>query len=56
MTALIKWADRLGIERLLLSQGYSAQFHPTPDQFREENDRVMRAVRRFPTVPMAPCI
>ena len=48
MTALVKWADRLGIERLLLSQGYSAQFHPTPDQFREENDRVMRAVRRFP--------
>ncbi len=48
MTALIQWADRLGIERLLLSQGYSAQFHPTPDQFREENDRVMQAVRRFP--------
>ena len=44
MTALVRWADRLGIERLLLSQGYSAQFHPTPDQFREENDRVMRAV------------
>jgi predicted TIM-barrel fold metal-dependent hydrolase len=48
MAALVKWADRLGIERLLVSQGYSAQFHPTPDQFREENDRVMRAVRRFP--------
>ena len=48
MTALVRWADRLGIERLLLSQGYSAELHPTPDQFREENDRVMRAVRRFP--------
>src|ERR1700732_2011611 len=48
MTALVRWADRLGIERLLLSQGYSANFHPTPGQFREENDRVMRAVRRFP--------
>ena len=48
MTALVGWADRLGIERLLLSQGYSAQLHPTPEQFREENDRVMRAVRRFP--------
>ena len=47
MTALVRWADRLGIERLLLSQGYSAQLHPTPDQFREENDRVMRAVRHF---------
>jgi predicted TIM-barrel fold metal-dependent hydrolase len=48
MTALIRWADRLGIERLLLSQGYCAELHPTPDQFREENDRVMAAVRRFP--------
>src|SRR5690349_18608900 len=37
MTALVRWADRLGIERLLLSQGYSAQLHPTPEQFREEN-------------------
>jgi uncharacterized protein len=48
MTALVRWADRLGIERLLLSQGYCAELHPTPSQFREENDRVMRAVRRFP--------
>jgi uncharacterized protein len=48
MTALVRWADRLGIERLLLSQGYGTDLHPTPAQFREENDRVMRAVRRFP--------
>ena len=48
MTALVRWADRLGIERLLLSQGYCTDLHPTPAQFREENDRVMRAVRRFP--------
>ncbi len=48
MEVLIRCADRLGIERLILSQGYSAQLHPTQDQLREENDRVMRAVRRFP--------
>lgn len=48
MTALIQFADRLGIERLLLSQGYSADLLPNPAQLREENDRVMRAVRRFP--------
>jgi len=48
MAFLIRCADRLGIERLLLSQGYSAHLHPTPDQLREENDRVLRAVRRFP--------
>lgn len=45
---LIRCADRLGIERLFLSQGYSTDLHPTPDQLREENDRVMRAMRRFP--------
>jgi predicted TIM-barrel fold metal-dependent hydrolase len=48
MATLVREADRLGIERLLLSQGYSADRHPTPQQLREENDRVMRAVRRFP--------
>jgi predicted TIM-barrel fold metal-dependent hydrolase len=47
MTELVRYADRLGIERLLLSQGYCSELHPTPSQFREENDRVMRAVRRF---------
>src|SRR5258708_2271785 len=48
MEVLIRCADRLGIERLILSQGYSAELHPTPDQLREENNRVLRAVRRFP--------
>jgi predicted TIM-barrel fold metal-dependent hydrolase len=48
MDVLIRCADRLGIERLILSQGYSADLHPTPDQLREENNRVLRALRRFP--------
>jgi predicted TIM-barrel fold metal-dependent hydrolase len=48
MDFLIRCADRLGVERLILSQGYSADLHPTPGQLREENDRVMRAVRRYP--------
>jgi predicted TIM-barrel fold metal-dependent hydrolase len=48
MEVLIRCADRLGIERLILSQGYSADLHPTREQLREENNRVMRALRRFP--------
>jgi predicted TIM-barrel fold metal-dependent hydrolase len=48
MDVVIRCADRLGIERILLSQGYSADEHPTPDQLRAENDRVLRAIRRFP--------
>ncbi len=48
MEVLVQFADRLGIERLILSQGYSAEFHPTSEQIREENDRVLRAFRRYP--------
>jgi hypothetical protein len=48
MDVLVRCADRLGIERIILSQGYSADQHPTPDQLRTENNRVLRAVRRFP--------
>jgi hypothetical protein len=41
--------DRLGIERLILSQGYSDDQDPNPaEQFRLENDRVMAAVKAFP--------
>ena len=29
MEALIRCADRLGVERIILSQGYSADLHPT---------------------------
>ena len=45
---LIRLADRGGIERLILSQGYSANLHPTAEQLREENDRVLRAARHLP--------
>jgi len=49
MAFLIKCMDRLGVERLILSQGYSDDRHPNPaEQFRLENDRVMRAVKAFP--------
>src|SRR5437588_12246230 len=48
MEFLIRCADRLGVERLILSQGYSSDLHATPDQIRQENDRVLRALRHFP--------
>lgn len=48
MEVLVRCADRLGIERMILSQGYSSALHPTTEQIREENDRVMRAIRGFP--------
>jgi uncharacterized protein len=49
MAILVRHMDRLGIERLLLSQGYEEyQDNATPEQVRIENDRVMRAVEHFP--------
>jgi len=49
MAFLVKCMDRVGVERLVLSQGYSADQHPNPpEQFRLENDRVIRAVKAFP--------
>jgi uncharacterized protein len=49
MAVLVRHMDRLGIERVILSQGYDQYIkNPTPEQVREENDRVMRAVRHFP--------
>lgn len=49
MAELVRHMDRLGIERIILSQGYDQYIrNPTPDEVREENDRVMRAVRHFP--------
>ncbi|MGO8718589.1 MAG: amidohydrolase family protein [Acidobacteriaceae bacterium] len=49
MAVLVRHMDRLGIERLILSQGYEEyDSHATPEQVRIENDRVMRAVRHFP--------
>jgi predicted TIM-barrel fold metal-dependent hydrolase len=49
MEILVRHMDRLGIERLILSQGFGENMsHPTPDQVRQENDRAMRAVRHFP--------
>ena len=33
MAFLVKCMDRLGVERLILSQGYSADMHPTRTNF-----------------------
>jgi uncharacterized protein len=49
MRTLVQHMDRLGVERLLLSQGFGEFiFQATPEQVRTENDRVMEAVRLFP--------
>lgn len=49
MEVLVRDMDRLGIERLILSQGFGEfGYHATPEQIRIENDRVIRAAQQFP--------
>jgi len=49
MSVLVRDMDRLGIERLILSQGFCEyEEHATPEQIRIENDRVIRAAQHFP--------
>jgi hypothetical protein len=48
LTHLLQFADRLGIERLILSLGYPLLENPSPQQLREENDQVLRALHHRP--------
>ena len=48
LTAIVKYMDRVGIERVMLSLGYPLLMDPPPAQLREENDQVLRAIKRWP--------
>ncbi len=48
LTNLIRFADRLEIERIALSLGSTIYTDPSPQQLREENDQVLQALRRWP--------
>jgi predicted TIM-barrel fold metal-dependent hydrolase len=48
VTYLIRFMDRLGIQRIMLSLGYPLLADPSPEQLREENDQVLKAIERWP--------
>jgi uncharacterized protein len=48
MEYLIRFMDRLSIERVMLSLGYPLLADPSADQLREENNQVLRAIQRWP--------
>ena len=48
MSYLIRFMDRLGIERVMLSLGYPLVADPSAAQLREENNQVLRAIARWP--------
>ena len=45
---LLEYADRLGIARLCVYMGMEWSYDPSPEKMRQDNDDVLRAVRRFP--------
>ena len=45
---LLKYADRMGVERLVVSLGYSIAGDPSPDELRQENDEVLAAIAHAP--------
>lgn len=45
---LLKYADRMGIARVCIYMGMSWSYDPGPEKLREDNDEVLRALRRFP--------
>jgi uncharacterized protein len=44
---LIKFADRVGIERVCVFMGYPFLYEPTPTQIREQNDQVLQAISHW---------
>jgi predicted TIM-barrel fold metal-dependent hydrolase len=48
MAYLIRFMDRMRIERVMLSLGYTLIEDPSPQQLREQNDQVMRAIEHWP--------
>lgn len=45
---LLRYADRMGIERICVSMGLSWSYDPSPEDLRKQNDEVLRAVKAFP--------
>src|SRR5262245_36832073 len=47
MARLVKFADRMGVERLVISMGYPFLVDPTPEQLREQNDQAQKAISHY---------
>jgi len=48
VAGLLKYADRMGIERLVVFMGTSFAADPSPEELRKENDDVLRAIAHAP--------
>ncbi|HEY5909009.1 MAG TPA: amidohydrolase family protein [Verrucomicrobiae bacterium] len=48
LARLLEYADRVGIARLCISMGMQWAEDPAPEQLRQSNDEVLRAIRAHP--------
>jgi predicted TIM-barrel fold metal-dependent hydrolase len=49
VSVLLKHADRVGVEKIVVHMGTTLVSHPTPDEFRRQNDEVLQAVSASPS-------
>jgi predicted TIM-barrel fold metal-dependent hydrolase len=47
MSQLLRFADRLGVERLCVCMGYPFAEDPTPEELRRQNDQVLQALSHY---------
>jgi predicted TIM-barrel fold metal-dependent hydrolase len=47
MAQLIRYADRMGVERLMVHMGYPFVYDPTPEELRRQNDQVLQALQHY---------
>ena len=47
MAGMIRYADRMGIDRLCVYMGVEHLIEPSPDQLREQNDQVLQAISHW---------
>lgn len=47
MAALMEYADRMGVERLVIFMGQKFLTDPTPDEFKAQNDEVLEALEHW---------
>lgn len=47
MAALMRMADRVGVERVVIFMGWPHQVDPTPEELRRQNDQVLEALSHW---------
>ena len=46
MERIIEFADRMGVARFCIYMGMKFSYDPTPEEFRQQNDEVLQALKR----------